>query len=250
MSTTPTKPPVTGVTARYQGQGNASFTTTFYYWVQALYVEGWAELSTPANTGAYCPAALSGGNIANVQWNPAPGAIGYILYRNTTGTTPANGATGIFIATSETGFKDDGSVSTFTQVPRYDGIYVAHMLYNFAVDGGAHAAVIIPAVSDTIPKGALVFGGIANGITSLVGPTNISLGTTAGSGAASILASSAIATLNAGTVVELLGNNSQAATNKAPFKMSAAGQLDLTITVADATAGCFELFVFYVIAVN
>ena len=144
-----------------------------------MYPGGWSQLSIPANTGAYCPAALSGGNLANVQWNPAPGAIGYLLYRSTSSTTPANGATVIFIATAETGYKDDGSIATFTQVPCYDGVYVAKALYNFAVDGGV-AGAIIPAISDTIPKGAICFGGFVNSPTAFTGGTSVAVGTSAG----------------------------------------------------------------------
>ena len=242
-------PAPTGITARYQGSYSANNTTNYYYWVQALYPSGYSQLSAPANTGAHSPAALTGGQLVNLQWNPAPGAIGYIVFKNTTGTQPANAATAVFIATSETGFKDDGSVATFTQVPQYSGSYTAHMLYNFAVDGGVHTAAIVPAISDTIPLGALVLGGVCYGVVDLAGPTAITIGTTAGSAANSILASTAIASVN-DHFIELLGNNSQAATNSPAFQMTAAGQLNLTITVADATAGCIEVFVNYIIPSN
>ena len=109
---------------------------------------------------------MTGGNIANVQWNPAPGAIGYLLYRSTTSTTPATGATVIFIGTAETGFKDDGSVSTFVQAPRIDGMYVWKAIYDFAVDGGATGA-LIPASSDTIPANAIVLGGVVNSVIAV-----------------------------------------------------------------------------------
>src|ERR1035441_8396001 len=183
MSSALQNPAPTGLTARYQGQGNSTFTTTFYYWVQALYPSGWSALSTSANTGAYCPAALSGGNFANVQWNPAPGAIALILYKSTSSTAPSYGATGIFIATSETGFKDDGSLATFTQTPRYDAIYTARMIYDFATDGGDYDVVggLIPAVSDTIPAGALVIGGVIYCKTTVTGATAVGIGTVAGS---------------------------------------------------------------------
>jgi hypothetical protein len=237
MSNALQNPAPTGLTARYQGQGNSTFTTTFYYWIQALYTTGWSALSVSANTGAYCPAALTGGNIANVQWSPAPGALAYLLYRSTSSTAPGYGATGIFIATSETGFKDDGSISTFTQTPRYDAISVARMIYDFATDGGVHTAAIVPAVSDTIPAGAIVLGGVIYCKTTLAGPTNMTLGTTAGSAANSILTTTAVPSAGAVIVPTSVAT---------PFLMSAAGQLNLTITVADATAGRLEVNVFYI----
>jgi hypothetical protein len=241
-------PAPTGVTVRYQG--SAGGTTNWYYWVQALYPSGYSQLSAPGNTGAKALAALTNNNVNNVQWNPSPGAIGYIVYRSTSSTTPANGGNAIFLATAETGFKDDGSLATFSQVPRYDGLYVAHAIYNFAVDGGVHTSAIVPKLSDTIPLGAIVVGGVAYGVTNLGGATNVSIGTTAGSAADSIMASAAIAGLNAGLVVELLGTNSQAATHKPAFRMTAAGQINMTFTVADVTAGCFEVLVFYVLPSN
>lgn len=250
MTTNPQNPPVTGVTARYQGPGSSNFTTTYYYWIQALYTTGWSALSVAANTGAYAPGGLFPDGFVAVQWNPAPGAIGYLVYRNTTGSTPVNAGTGIFIATAETGFKDNGNFPTFAQVPRYDGVYCARAIYNFAVDGGSHTVAIIPNLSDTIPLGALVYGGLAFGVTNLAGPTNFEIGTSAGSGAATILAATAIASINAGLIIELIGNNSQAATNKVPFQMTAAGQIQITFTVANATAGCFEVFVFYLLPSN
>jgi hypothetical protein len=244
-------PAVTGVTARYQGSYNTSFTTTFYYWVQALYTGGWAQLSVAGNTGAYCPSQTSPSSLVNVQWNPAPGAIGYLLFRTTTSTAPASLSTGIFIATSETGFKDDGSIATFTQTPRYDGVYVWSAVYDFATDGGAVGA-IIPAISDTIPKGAVLFGGFINSPTAVTsgGAATISVGTSAGSGAATILAATGKASFSAEAVQEVLGTNSQAETNKPSFKMTAAGQINITVAAAALTAGIVEIFLTGIIPSN
>ena len=244
-------PPVTGVTARYQGIGNANNTTNYYYWVQALYVEGYAQLSASANTGAYAAAGLSTDNLVAVKWNPAPGAIGYLVYRSTSSTTPADGATAIFIASSETGFSDNGTYPTFVNVPRYDSIYMWRALYNAAVDSKAQGAVI-PVLSDTIPKNAIVFGGVLNCPTAVTssGSATVSVGTSAGSGAATILAATGKASLTANVVIELLGTNSQAATQKPPFKMSAAGQINITIGTADLLAGVIEIMVFGTVTTN
>jgi hypothetical protein len=228
-------PAPTGLSARYQGPGSANFTTTWYYWLQALYPEGWSELSAPANTGAYAPASLTPDAINNVQWNPTPGALGYLLYRNTTGTTPGYGATAIFIATSETGFKDNGVPATFVNTPRFDAIYVARAIYNFAVDGGTEGA-IIPAISDTIPANAIVWGGWIMCSATVTGSTDIEVGTSAGSSATSILASTAVPTT--GEVIK-------ATADATPFAMSAAGQIQFTFTAANATAGVLECVVFY-----
>jgi hypothetical protein len=237
-------PAPTGVTARYQGPGNSNFTTTFYYWIQAVYPDGNSLLSTPANTGAYCPAQPFPDGLVNVQWNPAPGAIGYYVYRSTSATTPASGALAIFIATSETGFKDDGTYTTFTKVPHYDGVYAYRALYDFAVDGGA-ISTITPSISDTIPANAIVYGGLLNSVTAPVGASaTIAVGTSAGSSSSSILAATAITAMTVDAVIELLGVNSQAATHKPSFKMTAAGQITLTIATTALTAGRIEVMVF------
>jgi hypothetical protein len=245
----PQLPAPTGVTARYQGSANTSFTTTYYYWLQALYPDGWSGLSASGNTGAHSPAALTGGNLVNVQWNPAPGAIGYLLYRTTTSTAPGSTATAIFIATSETGFKDDGSLATFAQIPRYDGLYVWKAAYSFATDGGA-ISTITPSQSDIIPANAIVMGAMINSPTAVLsaGAATISVGTTAGSTAASILAATGKASFSIDAVqVYLAGTGAFGA---APFKMTAAGQINLTVAAAALTAGVIEVFVFGVLAVN
>ena len=120
---------------------------------------------------------------------------------------------------------------------RFDSAYTFKAIYNFAVDGGVVGA-ITPAISDTIPAGALIFGGAVVATTSVTsgGSTTISIGTTAGSGAASILAATAKASFAAGDSIALTATT-------APFLMSAAGQIDITVAVANLTAGVFEVFV-------
>jgi hypothetical protein len=244
-------PIVTGVTARYQGVGNSSFTTTYYYWVQAVYSAGVSQLSVSANTGAYCPSGLTTDNLVNVQWSAAPGAIGYFVYRSTTSTLPGYGATAIFIGTTETGFSDNGYYPTFTKTPKYDGVYMWRAVYDFATDGGAEAA-IIPSISDTIPANAILFGGVANSTIAVTsaGSATISIGTSAGSGAATILAATGKASFSLDAVLELLGTNSQGGTNKPSFKMTAAGQINITIGAAVLTAGRIEISVIGIVADN
>lgn len=229
-------PAPTGVYARYQGNGSLG-TTEFWYWVQALYVEGYSLLSSLCPTGAVCPASFDQNNFVAVQWNPAPGAIGYLVWRTTTSAPPTTGDELLFIATSETGIKDDGSLILMIGTVRFDSAYTFKAIYNFAVDGGVVGA-ITPAISDTIPAGALIFGGAVVATTSVTsgGSTTISIGTTAGSGAASILAATAKASFAAGDSIALTATT-------APFLMSAAGQIDITVAVANLTAGVFEVFV-------
>lgn len=240
-------PPVTGVTARYRGDQQG--TTNWRYWVQAIYPSGLSALSSPGATGAKALAALTKGEFVDVQWNSAPGAIGYLVWRNTTGTTPADGATQLFAATSETGLKDDGSLTTVTTNPRYDGMYVAKAYYRFADDGGLVSA-IVPKQSDTIPANAIVMGAIINVPTALTsgGNATIAVGTSAGSAANSILAATAVASWSIDALLYFLAGTGPF--GAAAFKMSAAGQIQLTVAVAALTAGVAEVFVFYVLPTN
>lgn len=126
----------------------------------------------------------------------------------------------------------------------------AHILYDFAVDGGVIGA-IVPVTNILFPANAIIVGGIMNVVTAPVGTgATISVGTDAGSDAATILAATAITAMTLDIVTELLGNNSQAATQKAPFKLSAAGHLQLTLAVHALTAGKIEFFIDYYHAAN
>lgn len=122
------------------------------------------------------------------------------------------------------------------------GIFLAHFLYSFAVDGGAVGA-IVPSISDTLPANAVVLGGAVNSSTAVTsaGAATVAIGTTAGSSATSILAATGKASFTLDAVLE-------DADVAAPFKLSAAGQIQLTVGTAALTAGVIEGWVMYVLA--
>ena len=242
--------PPTGVTVRYQGQA-ALGTSQFWYWIQAQYTGGYSTLSALATTGAKCPAAFSQSNFVAVEWNAMPGAIGYIVWRTTTSTPPTSGTNELFVATSETGIKDDGNLPLFSGVVSYNSLVRTwRALYSFAVDGGA-ISTITPVTSDTIPANALVVGGVVNPTTAPVGAgASVAVGTSAGSSSSSIMAATAITSLTIDALIEVLGTNSQAATNKPSFKMTAAGQITVTISADALTAGVIEIWVMGFVATN
>jgi hypothetical protein len=117
---------------------------------------------------------------------------------------------------------------------------VAYAKYDFSVDGGASCT---PTVSDTIPNLAVVFGGIICSTTAVAagGAATVSIGTVAGSGAASILAATAKASLGTNAMVV----PTAVAT---PFKMTAGGKINVTIATGPLTAGVIEVWVFYTTA--
>lgn len=121
-----------------------------------------------------------------------------------------------------------------------NGVKVAHMLFNFAVDGGATCT---PANSDSIPANALVFGGVVNATTAVTaaGAATVAITTSAGSGAGSILAATGKAQLGLDAVVA-------PSCVAAPFKMTVAGQPSIVVATGPLTAGVIEAWALYSLA--
>jgi hypothetical protein len=125
-------------------------------------------------------------------------------------------------------------------------VRVAHMKYDFAVDGGV-AGEIIPSGSPTLPSKAIIIGGIANVTTALLaagGAANVSIGTHAGSAADSLKAATAKATYALNALLAL----TPVFTAASSFKMSASGQMSITVDTNNLTAGVMEVFVVYLVA--
>ncbi len=120
------------------------------------------------------------------------------------------------------------------------GLKVAYAKYDFSVDGGATCT---PAVSDTIPDNAVVFGGVVNATTAVAaaGSATVAIGTAAGSSATSILTATAKASLGTDAVVV-------PTCTATPFKMTAAGKINITIASGPLTAGVIEAWVLYTTA--
>jgi len=179
-------------------------------------------------------------------------------------TLPTNGDAGYAIgcffkltsgnAVSGTVYINEGTnlSADFNAVETSDGgstgngtLGVAHAIYSFATDGGAVGA-ITPALTATIPANAILVAATINPTTAVTsaGSATVSVGTSAGSSATSILGSTAKASL---TIDALLNG---ACTFASPVKMSAAGQIDITVGTAVLTAGVIEIFVSYYVAAN
>lgn len=118
----------------------------------------------------------------------------------------------------------------------------ARMTYDFGIDGGA-IGLITPQNSPMLPAGAIILGGVIDVITAVTsgGLATISIGTSAGSSAASLKAASAIATefdagLNA--IIPVF-------TVATMIKLTAAGQITLTVAAFVLTAGKFNVDLLY-----
>lgn len=231
-----------GLVARYFG--GLAGSTSYSYWVQAIYPNGNSPLSAVA-TIANLPAGLSALYRVQLTWTPQPGAIGYNLYGNSSTTLPQSGSNLIAVLGPETGYTDTTGPTYFASLVTYPGVFVARARYVFGTDGGA-ISTITPADSDTIPANAVLHGGFCNSTIAFVGASGtVGIGTSAGSSATSIMAQLAITSLTLDAVVPLLGTNPIAATNKVLVKLSAAGKITVTIATTPMSAGELEIVVFY-----
>lgn len=120
---------------------------------------------------------------------------------------------------------------------------VAYAKYDFAVDGGV-AGAITPVITTAIPDNAILMGGVVGVVTSVTsgGAATVSIGTSGGSSAVSLLAATAKATLVADYKVTTV------TTFAAPIKMTAAGNINFTIGVANLLTGVIEVWVIYALA--
>jgi predicted RecA/RadA family phage recombinase len=123
-----------------------------------------------------------------------------------------------------------------------NGVKVAHALYDFTVDGGATCT---PTNSDTIPINAVVYGGVVNSTVALTaaGSATLAIGTAAGSASNSILTATAKASLSLDAVLAPTCTTT-------PFKMTAAGKINVTVATGPLTAGQVEVWVVYSTATN
>ncbi len=120
---------------------------------------------------------------------------------------------------------------------------VAKALYSFAVDGGA-VSTITPNGTVKLPANAVIVAATVNSTTAVTsgGAATVSIGTSAGSAADSILGATGKASLSANAI---LNGVPVFAT---PVKLSAAGNITFTVGTAALTAGVIEVVVYYYVA--
>lgn len=123
------------------------------------------------------------------------------------------------------------------------GFQTAKAIYSFAADGGAQAT-IVPKRTASLPKNAVIVGGSINstGAVLSAGSATLAVGTSAGSSTTSILAATAKASLSANALINAVP------VWATPVKLSAAGNITVTIGTADLTAGVVEITLLYYVA--
>jgi len=127
--------------------------------------------------------------------------------------------------------------------PDFSSLQVAKAIYSFASDGGV-ATLITPRITAGLPRNAVIVGGTVNSTGAFLsaGSATLSVGTSAGSSATSILGATAKASLGVNAIVNAVP------TFAAPVKLSAAGNITVTIGTAATTAGVVEVTLFYFVA--
>lgn len=120
-------------------------------------------------------------------------------------------------------------------------IAFAKAQYDFSVDGGA-VSTITPTSNTTIPANAIILGGIIDVLTTFTsgGSATIAVGTSAGSSTTSLKAATAVATYTAGLLAVV-----PVFTAATMVKLTAAGQITLTIGTAALTDGKANVIVAY-----
>ena len=118
--------------------------------------------------------------------------------------------------------------------------------YDFAVDGGAQAT-ITPKTNVLIPDNAIIWTGVINPTTAAVGASaTIAVGTSAGSSTTSLKAATAVTSYSLDALVATV----PVGTAATAVKLTAAGQITLTIATANLTAGVIEITLFGWVAAN
>ena len=120
---------------------------------------------------------------------------------------------------------------------------VARAKYDFAVDGGAQGAITL-ATTATLPDNAVIVGATLNSTTAATsgGAATIAVGLTAGGAADTIKTAEAVASFSADALIN------GTVTFAAPVKMTAAGNINITVATADLTAGVIEITLLYFVA--
>lgn len=209
---------------------------------------------TPHNSGATVT-VVSGSQLVNASGQVQGACTSSINPPVVPFINPADGSTwtcpavGPYINTwVQTGILPGGSFTpSDNTLPGTSTSFVCHARYNFAVDGGA-VSTITPKVGCTIPINAVIYHAYITAISTTVGSTgNVSVGLSAGgAGAAALLAATARASLSAGTIFDGVPTATTASTANASYiRMSAAGNVTVTIATNALTAGVLDIDVEY-----
>jgi hypothetical protein len=121
----------------------------------------------------------------------------------------------------------------------------AKAIYRMTVDGSTGA--VVPAMNVELPDNTVIVGATINSTTAVTSTNacNVTIGTSAGSAANSILTATAKASFSADAVIN------GTVTFSAPLKLTAKGKITISFTDAgNVLGGVVEITVFYYVARN
>ena len=121
----------------------------------------------------------------------------------------------------------------------------ARAIYSFATDGGA-VSTITPVGTVALPDNAVIVAGTVNSTTACTsgGAATVAVGTSAGSSTTALLAATAVASFSLDARINAVP------TFATPVKLTAAGNVTVTIAAAALTAGVIEVTLMYYVANN
>lgn len=187
--------------------------------------------SGPPVNASDCVGCVFG--VGDIILNDAPGTNGPLSWICTAAST-AVGNPGTWMSAGD-GIGGSAANAAFGNSNRR----LFHAQYSFANDGGADA-LITPKNNVTLPINSVITNFWINATTAIVGAgASISIGTSAGSSAASLLGVTAITSFTLNAFVHGIPTP-QTATSF--VKLSAAGQITITPSTAALTAGVLELY--------
>jgi hypothetical protein len=145
------------------------------------------------------------------------------------------------MATSELGASLERQINA--TAPAGTTLNVAKAIYSFAADGGVQG-LITPKRTASLPKNAVIVAGTVNSTTAVTsaGAATLSVGTSAGSSATSILGATGKASFSSNALINAVP------VFATPVKLSAAGNITVTVGTADLTAGVVEITLLYFVA--
>jgi hypothetical protein len=124
-------------------------------------------------------------------------------------------------------------------------LQMARVIYDFTVDGGG-AAAYTPKKNVELPDNTVIVGGTINSTTAVTSTNacNVTIGTSAGSAANSILTATAKGSFSTDAVINSV------ATFATPVKLTAKGKVTISFTDSAVLGGVVEITLYYFVARN
>lgn len=200
-----TFPSVAGLKAQYFGNSGGATATSWF--VQAIYPGGRSPVAGPVTLTI--PATLDSNNKVLIGWEHSPGAIGYDVLKNLTGTVPSGIVTALLVpGRTSNSYTDEGRALVAVNVMASDlnlqtatdtaTLTAAQMLGNPAVLTGTPTA----AAAYTTPTAALLIAGMPGAVPAQSSYTLIIRNTSGGANTITLTAGSGVTITGTATIAQ------------------------------------------------